>query len=133
MNLKTWGWVFAVVFLAIGILGFIPGITTADGMLLGLFMVDGVHNVVHLLTGLVALIVVMKSESAMRMFFKVFGIIYAVVVVIGFVQGDTVFGLFGVNLWDNILHLVVAVVALWLGFWNKKAAMSSSVPMGGGM
>ena len=119
MNLKTWAWVFAVVFLVIGILGFIPGVTT-DGELLGIFHVDGVHNVVHLLTGIIAAIVAVGSTDAQRKFFQIFGVIYAVVTVIGFVQGDTVLGLFAVNMADNVLHLVVAVVALYFGFAGRR-------------
>jgi Domain of unknown function (DUF4383) len=49
---KTFGMLFGIVFLAVGILGFVPGITTtgADGMsmLLSIFMVNTAHSFVHI-------------------------------------------------------------------------------------
>lgn len=124
---KTWGLIFGVVFLLIGILGFVPGITTEEGMLLGIFHVDTIHNIVHILTGLIAL-AVMKKEAAAKTFFKVFGVIYGLVTIIGFIQGDTVLGIFTVNAADNILHLVVAAIALYVGFMGGKSAGSMSAP-----
>ena len=57
--LKKLALMFGFVFVLVGILGFIPAAAPqhSDGMhyLLGLFMVGGVHNVVHLLSGIVAL------------------------------------------------------------------------------
>ena len=116
------GWVFGIVFLAVGILGYVPGVTT-DGMLLGIFMVDGLHNIIHLLSGIIAILAVLGSGQYARLYFKVFGIVYALVTVIGFVQGDTVLGLIMVNMADNVLHLVIAVVALWVGFGMKDSSM----------
>src|SRR5215213_1305861 len=91
--------VFGVVFVLIGILGFVPGATTtgADGMqlLLGLFMVDGLHNSIHLLSGVAGLAASM-NERYSRLYLQIFGAVYALVAVIGLIQGDTVLGLFHV-------------------------------------
>jgi hypothetical protein len=122
MSLKTWGWVYGVVFVVIGVLGFVPGAVTPDGMLLGIFSVDTMHSIIHLLTGVLAIAAVWGTGMYARMYFKVFGVIYALVTVVGFVQGDTVLGLMMVNTADNVLHFVVALVALWLGFGTKEAA-----------
>lgn len=111
--------IFGIVLVVIGVLGFVPGITS-NGMLLGIFQVDALHNIIHLLTGIIALVVMKKGESAVRTFFKVFGIVYLVVLVVGVLQGDTVLGLFGVNMADHLLHLVIAVVALWYGFKGPR-------------
>jgi hypothetical protein len=46
--------VLGVFFLVIGIVGFVPGVTTADGMMLGLVQVDYAGNVLHLAVGAVA-------------------------------------------------------------------------------
>ena len=110
-----WAWIFAVVFIVIGILGFVPGITT-DGQLLGIFAVDTLHNIIHLISGLVALVVAMTSTASARLYFKVFGVIYGLVTIIGLVQGDTILGLFMVNMADNILHIAITLIALYLGF-----------------
>lgn len=113
-------WGFAAVFLLIGILGFVPGITTADGYLLGIFEVGAMHNIIHLLTGAVAALAAWKSAHYSRLYFQIFGVVYALVTIIGFVQGSSVLGLFGVNMADNVLHLVIAAAALWFGFGAKK-------------
>lgn len=132
---KTLAWVFGVVLTLVGILGFVPGITT-DMMLLGIFMVGGLHNVIHLVTGVAALAAAMGYYST-KLFFQVFGVVYAVVTVVGFVQGDTVLGLIMVNMADNVLHLAIAAVALYAGFMMKEqagmAASESSAGMGASM
>jgi hypothetical protein len=120
MSIQKWSKVFGVVFLLVGILGFVPGITT-DGHLLGIFEVDTVHNIIHLLTGIIALAVA-GSASKARGFFKIFGVVYAVVAVVGILHGSSVLGLIGVNMADNILHVVLAIVILAIGFGGKKSA-----------
>ena len=52
---KTMAVLFGVVFLLVGILGFVPAVTK-DEMLLGIFHVNTAHNAVHLLSGVVALL-----------------------------------------------------------------------------
>ncbi len=104
--------IFGWVLLVVGVLGFIPGITT-NGHLLGVFEVDMVHNIIHILSGIAALIF---AKSAAKMFLRVFGLIYLLVAIIGWIQGNTVLGLFSVNTADHILHLLISVIALWFGF-----------------
>jgi hypothetical protein len=114
--------VYGAVFALIGILGFIPALTPKDDMgmplLLGIFMVGGVHNVIHLASGLLGLASSTNSKWA-RLYFQIFGLVYALVTVVGFIQGDTVLGLIHVNLADNLLHLALAVTMLGIGFGLK--------------
>ena len=121
--LKNMANVFGVVFLLIGILGFVPGITS-NGMLLGIFHVDAIHNIVHLLSGAVALYVGMTSASASKTYFQVFGVVYALVAILGFVDygSDKLIGLMAINPADTYLHVVIALVALYLGFASKEEA-----------
>jgi hypothetical protein len=122
---------FGIVLTAVGVLGFVPGVTS-DGLLLGIFQVDMLHNIIHLATGIVGILVGTSMASYASLYFKVFGIVYGLVTVVGFVQGDTVLGLIMVNMADNILHVAIAAVALYIGFGMKSAsAMSSSSSMGG--
>src|ERR1041385_3035443 len=86
---KTMAVLFGVVFLVVGILGFVPAVTKNE-MLLGIFHVNTAHNAVHLLSGVVALFCGMSSIGASRMYFKIFGLVYAAVAVLGFLNpGDT--------------------------------------------
>ena len=115
--LKTAAIIFGIVFLLVGVLGFVPGIITTGQMLLGIFHVNAVHNIVHLLSGAVALITGLTSTAAARMYFRVFGIIYALVAILGFFTGDgLLLGLISNNMADTWLHVLIALVALALGF-----------------
>lgn len=121
---------FGVVFLAIGALGFVPALAPvgADGhaMLLGIFMVGGLHNVIHLASGAAALAGGLASEAYARLYFQVFGVVYALVTVLGFVGNGSVLGILPVNMADNFLHLAIAAVALTLGFAVKSSGASNS-------
>ena len=119
--IKTMAVLFGVVFLIIGVLGFVPGVT--DGhMLLGIFHVNAAHNVVHLLSGAVALFCGMSSISASRMYFRIFGVIYGLVAVMGFMVGDgMLLGLISNNTADTWLHVGISAVSLLLGFMPAPA------------
>lgn len=123
--MKKIAWILAIVFLAVGILGFVPGITS-NGLLLGIFEVDTLHNLIHLVSGAVFLYAAMKPAKA-SLVFKVFGVVYALVAVIGLVQGDTVLGLISTNMADHLLHVVLAIVILYVGF-GMKEKMPMSMP-----
>ncbi len=129
--LKKAALLFGAVFVLIGVLGFVPALAPKDSMgmplLLGLFMVGAVHNLIHLLSGVAALAAGYSSEAYAKLYFKIFGVVYAVVTVVGFVQKDTVLGLIHVNLADNLLHLAIAVAALALGFGMKNRVAAREV------
>ena len=115
--LKTAAIIFGIVFLLVGVLGFVPGIITTGQMLLGIFHVNAVHNIVHLLSGAIALITGLTSTAAARMYFRVFGIVYALVAILGFFIGNgLLLGLISNNMADTWLHVLIALVALALGF-----------------
>jgi preprotein translocase subunit Sss1 len=114
---------FGLVFILVGIMGFIPALSPrhADGMryLLGLFMVGGVHNAIHLLSGIGAVVGGLTSEKYAQLYFRLFGSVYGLVTIIGFIQKTTVLGIFDVNRADNFLHLALALVILAIGFGLK--------------
>ncbi|MEO5499341.1 MAG: DUF4383 domain-containing protein [Candidatus Saccharimonadales bacterium] len=116
---------FGIVFVLIGVLGFIP-VFTPDGHLLGIFHVDAVHNVIHLASGAAALLAA-SSASYSRLYFKVFGVVYGIVAVGGFVpalqfgEDMKLLGLTFMNLADNLLHVGIAAASLYLGFVYKSS------------
>jgi hypothetical protein len=124
---KSLGMLFGIVFLAVGILGFVPGVTTtgADGMpmLLNIFMVNKVHSIVHIASGVVFLLASMSGGGAARLWFQIFGAVYAVVAVLGFMTPNgMLLGLISNNPADTWLHVVLAVAMLAIGFGSPKAA-----------
>ena len=115
--IKAAALLFGIVFLLIGILGFVPAITPDNGMLLGIFHVNTAHNIVDLASGVVFLLCGMAGAGPARTFFQIFGIIYAVVAVLGFYYGDKApLGIISNNTADTWLHVVLTVVMLFLGF-----------------
>jgi Domain of unknown function (DUF4383) len=111
--------IFGVVFILVGALGFVPGLM--DGCrLLGLFCVNPAHNIVHILSGGIALAVGFRSDHASKLYFITFGIVYALVAVLGFFSGDQpILGLIANNIHDVWLHTVIAIASLCLGFCVK--------------
>lgn len=115
------------VFLLVGILGFIPGITThydtmsfashhSDAQLLGIFNVSILHNIVHLLFG-VAGLALARSWNGARMYLIVGGVIYFVLFLYGLlIDHDSAANFVPVNSADNWLHLVLALGMIGLGY-----------------
>jgi hypothetical protein len=100
---------------------------TPGGKLLGIFAVNTIHNLVHVASGIVALIAGFASERGAKIYFQVFGIVYALVAALGFVQGDgLLLGLVSNNAADTWLHVVIAVVALYLGFVMKAPIVAAA-------
>jgi Domain of unknown function (DUF4383) len=123
---KTAALLFGIVFLVIGVLGFVPAATPPDGMLLGIFHVNTAHNIVHLASGVVFLLCGLAGVGPSRTFFQIFGIIYALVALLGFYYGDNaLLGIIANNTADTWLHVVLAVVMLFLGFGasSRKVAV----------
>lgn len=117
-----------IALVAAGVLGFVPA-AAPNGLLFGLFHVNTAHNLVHIVSGVAALAAgyggccgVCKCADwwTPRMFFRVFGVVYGIVAVLGFWHGDApVLGYIANNFADNVLHTVIAVVSLYLGFVHK--------------
>lgn len=105
--------ILGLVLTIVGIAGFF-----VSGSLLG-FMVDTTHNIIHLLSGLVALWAFNTSQAYSRIYLIVFGLVYALVTVLGFAMNGDILGLFQVNTADNYLHLAIAAVSLIVGFGSK--------------
>jgi hypothetical protein len=117
---------FGVVFLLIGILGFVAGGLSMDAnmdtapKLLGLFPVNALHNVVHLLFGVWGLMAA-RTVAGATQFAKVGGAIYAVLAVLGLIA-PTTFGLIPIGGNDVWLHAVLAIILLAVGFTAAKPA-----------
>ena len=117
--------VLGVVLAVVGVLGFVnvaPIMT--NGMLLGIFAVDTMHNIVHVLSGVLAILFAMRGEEQAKLFAKVFGVVYALVAVLGFVAEDMLMSLMAVNMADHVLHIVLALAFLYVGFVAKSAGSS---------
>lgn len=129
---------YGIVFLLVGIAGFIPALVTgpeapaadaagdvaqhatAHGLLFGLFPVNALHNIVHILFGVWG-IAAYRAFSQARLYARGVAVVYAVLTVLGLIPGlNTLFGLvplYGHDIW---LHAVLAAVAAYFG-WARSA------------
>ena len=125
-RVQTAATVVGAVFLAVGVAGFIPGVTTdfdtiefagheSEAMLLGVFQVSILHNIVHLLFGVAGLALARTATSA-RNYLIWGGIVYAVLWLYGlFVDHESSANFVPMNNADNWLHLGLAVGMVLLG------------------
>src|SRR5690349_7135046 len=81
------GMIMGILFLIGGILAFVPGVTK-DGMYFGVFMVNTAHNIMHIVSGAIFLLASMLGAKPARVWFLLFGTIYAALSGIGFFLGD---------------------------------------------
>jgi Domain of unknown function (DUF4383) len=124
----------SIVFLLVGVLGFIPGITSnygsmtfaghhSDAHLLGVFQVSILHNIVHLLFGLVGLALARTAPNA-RLYLIGGGAIYLVLWLYGLIVGqDSSANFVPLNSADDWLHLVLGIGMIALGLITSRRAI----------
>ena len=124
---------FGFVFLLVGILGFIPGITThygdlafagenSDAELIGIFQVSILHNIVHLLFGIAGLALARTYEGA-RTYMIGGGVIYLVLWILCLVGGAE---WIPSNDADHWLHFALGVVMIGLGFLTSRERVTTA-------
>ncbi|HET7910035.1 MAG TPA: DUF4383 domain-containing protein [Nitrospira sp.] len=136
MTSRDFARVIGILFLAVGVLGFVPGLKSPPplaaphlsveggyGLLLGLFAVNWIHNLVHVAIG-VASLRASHSISASRKFARGLTIFYGGLAVMGVIPVlNSTFGLiplFGHDIW---LHAGTAAVAAYFGFGQRAEKM----------
>ena len=102
----------ALGFVLIGLLGFVPGVTTG-GKLFGVFLVSTLHCVLYLLSGFVGFALA-RTYAASRAYFLGGGLVYLALWLNGLLMGGSA-NLLPVNNADNWLHLGLCLGMLLLG------------------
>ncbi len=126
------GVVFGVVYLLIGILGFFVTsstgfIATSGPKLVGLFEINPLHNVAHLLVGAALLIAGLSGVRAAKATGTTIGAVYLLLGVVGLViaGGNNPLNILALNGADNVLHFASAVVLLAVGIGADRVTASS--------
>jgi hypothetical protein len=115
---------FGGTLLLVGLIGFlanasfVTGKELEDDPLLGIFDVNGWHNVVHVASGLF-LLALSKKRATAKTAALAFGIVYGLVTVIGIIDGSDVLAIIPVNAADNVLHLVISAAAIASGLMSS--------------
>ena len=128
---RTAAMAVGAVFLLVGVLGFIPGITSnysslsfaghsSGAKLIGLFQVSILHNIVHLLFGIVGVAMARRTDSAINYLIGG-GVIYLVLWIYGLLVGaQSTANFVPVNTADDWLHFVLGVGMIALGFLGSR-------------
>jgi hypothetical protein len=106
--------ILGLILIAVGALGFVPGQNIVSAT--GLFVVDLEHNIVHIVTGL--LLVILPSIMGGKQTLLLLGVIYAAVAALGFMNPSSptlIAGHIAVNEADRFLHAALAAVMLLAG------------------
>lgn len=133
--------VVAAVFVLIGVLGFVPGVTThyddlafaghhSEAKLIGLFQVSILHNLIHLIFGLGGLVLARRVSGA-RLFLAGGGAVYLAIWLYGFgVDRESAANFVPFNDADNWLHLFLGFGMLVLGLLLSNDVGTGDTPSG---
>jgi hypothetical protein len=113
------GIAFGIVYLLIGVLGFFitsstAFISTSGPKLIGLFEINPLHNVAHLVIGATLLIAGLAGARAAKALNSTIGAVYLLLGVVGLLiaGGNNPLNILALNGADNVLHFASAVVLL---------------------
>jgi uncharacterized membrane protein YtjA (UPF0391 family) len=134
--IRKFALIFGVIYLLVGILGFIPGLSsnhdalhaarpvsvdTSHGLLLGLFPINVLHNIVHILIGIWGLLA-SRSIGGSRLYAQGLAVVYGLLTILGLIEGTkTLFGLVPIHGYDIILHAGTALIAAYFGFVARNS------------
>lgn len=134
MRTRYFALIYGLVFLIIGVLGFVPGLITAPpagappmavasyfGALFGLFPVNLLHNLIHIAIGLWGL-ATWRSLGTARGYARAVTAVFAVIAIFGLIPGlSTLFGLVPFYSNDVWLHGLAAIIAAYFGWATVPA------------
>ncbi|MBY6037643.1 DUF4383 domain-containing protein [Fictibacillus nanhaiensis] len=103
--------VLGIIFIILGIVGFILPLES-------IFHLTPVHNIVHLASGFVALLM-SGTEAKAVLYLKVFGFVYLLVAILGLFTHEFIGIMFLVA--TNILHFIIAFGSLYVGFTSPAS------------
>ena len=127
--------IFGITLVAAGIVGFFyeasfsSGDDAARDAVFGILDVNGWHNLVHILSGVIGLAVVGSYANA-RLYALLFGAVYIVVAILGFIygNGDEIFSIVPVNTEDNVLHALIGIAGIGAGMATPAEPAPTTTP-----
>jgi hypothetical protein len=125
--------IFGAVYLLVGALGFaytggVGFVATEGGLLLGIFEVNPLHNIVHLLVGAALLIAGLSSVVAAKTINVIIGAVYLLLGIVGFFLVGSALNILALNTFDHFLHLASALVLLGVGLAADRTVRSTQSP-----
>jgi len=132
--LKKLAWWYTAGFLGIFLVCHTPGLTDPEGRLLGLFRIDPIDDIVHLLSGVAGVLVIWLAPARIPQYFLVIGVLYNLDALVGMLISRGLLDLsvftqgiggpdFSLTNWGlNAPHIVLASLALWIGIRRPGVA-----------
>lgn len=116
--------IFGAVYLLVGLLGFavtggVGFISNEGGLLLGIFEVNPLHNIAHLLIGAALLVAGLANARAAKGVNTTVGAVYLLLGIVGFFLTGPA-NILALNVPDHFLHLASAVVLLGVGLGTER-------------
>jgi len=127
--------IFGAVYLLVGLIGFfwtggVAFVSPRGGLILGIFEVNPLHNVAHLLIGAALLIAGLGTVSAAKAVNTTVGAVYLLLGIVGFflaADPTSPLNFLALNTADHFLHLASAVVLLAVGLGADRSATRSAL------
>ena len=121
---------FGAIYLLVGIIGFF--VTGFDHFadndqhekLLGLFMINPLHNIAHILVGLAGLALA-RTLAGARTYGWLLAVLYAALFVYGLIAVNKSWDFLNINAGDNVLHIATALVGLVIALLPVRTAVDS--------
>jgi hypothetical protein len=123
--------VFGIVYILIGVAGFfvtsgVGFFDTTGGLLLGIFEVNILHNVAHVLIGAALLLAGVSGVRASKTMNAVIGAAYLALGLIGLFVVGSPFNILAINGADNVLHFGSAVLLLAVGLGAERGGKAEA-------
>jgi len=123
--------IFGIVYVIIGIAGFfvtsdVGLLDTSGGLLLGIFEVNILHNIAHLLIGAALLIAGLSGVRASKTVNSVVGAAYLLLGIVGLFIVGSPFNILAINGADNVLHFGSAVLLLAVGLGAERSVKTAA-------
>lgn len=140
MGTRRFALILGIIYVLIGIAGFIPGflvsppasapgliVDSGYGVLFGIASVNIIHNIIHLIIGIWGLLA-SRDFGAAKTFSRITAIIFGILFIMGLIPGlNTTFGLAPIYGGDVIIHLVTALVAAYFGYMAEQRYTTPAV------
>ena len=128
---RALGWAYALLFIGVTALGYIPPFLDEHGNLFGLFKLQWWDDALHLGSGVWAAIAAYTSYNATRTYFRIFGPLYLLDGVVGLLTGmgylDLGIVLHGpadlplaTRIAMNVPHIAIGGIAILVGYLLAK-------------
>jgi hypothetical protein len=129
MRAKTAALIFGLAFVAVGLLGYVsnPIVGSSED---AIFHTDRVHNIVHIASGALFILVAIAAPASASGFLKIFGLLYLLLGVYGLIkmgseENSILLGFLHVNKADNYLHIGLGLIILLAGTVSSRTAKTA--------